>query len=79
MNVIFQIVAVLINQSKRNTIRRKGFRKTRKMNCQTHHRAAVLIRPTIVITDANDIIGRAIFKNDQIMRTFNSKVPDNSI
>ena len=36
------------------------------MILQTHHRATILIRPTIVIIDANDGRGRAIWKKDPI-------------
>ena len=50
---------------KRNAIRRKNVRKTRKMILQTHHLSKIMIRPTIVITDANYVRGRAIGKRIQ--------------
>ena len=54
--------------------------KHKKDDFQTHHQATILIRLTIVITDTNDIRGRAIRKiSDQIMRTFNGNVADDSI
>ena len=46
-----------INSSKSKKKKRdkkKNIGKTRKMTCQTHRRATILIRPMIVITDAKD-------------------------
>ena len=43
------------HQRKRNAIRRKSVRNTGKITCQTHHQATIMIRPTTVITDANDV------------------------
>ena len=40
----------------------KSVGKTRKMTHQTHHRAAILIRQTIVITDTNGVRGGSIIK-----------------
>ena len=61
-NLIRRMIAISVNQIKSNAIIRKSNGKTRNMNHQTHHRVAILIRPMIVITDANDVRGRAIGK-----------------
>ena len=53
-NIIRQIIEIPVNQRKRNAIRRKIVVNTGKMTRQTHHLATILIRPTIVITDASD-------------------------
>ena len=60
---------IQVNQIKRNTIRRKGVGKTRNMTCQTHHRATILIRPTIVIIAANNATRRAIRKGSDKLCT----------
>ena len=74
------MIAIPVNQTKINAIKRKSVRKTRKITRQTHHRANILIRPKIVIKDANNVRLRAIGKgSDKIMHTFNGKVADNII
>ena len=71
---------IQVNQRERNAIIIKSVEKTRRMTCQTHHRATILIHPTIVITDANNVRGRAIEKSvDKTMRTFNRKFADDII
>ena len=54
-NIICQMIAVLVNQRRINAIRRKIIGKEGKMICQPHHWATILIRPTIVIIDTNDL------------------------
>ena len=58
-NLIFQMTPIQVNQIKRNAIRRKNVKNKINRTRQTHRRA-ILIRPTTVITDANDVRGRAI-------------------
>ena len=68
------------HQRKINAIRIKDVVNTVKMTRQTHHRATIRIRLTTVITDASNVIGKAIKKvSDQTMRMFNGKVADNSV
>ena len=64
-NLIRHMIAIPVNQRKQRN-KKKRLRKTRKITCQTHHRATILIRPTIVITDTNDARGREIRKKDPI-------------
>ena len=47
------------HRRKINAIRRKIVINTGNMTHQTHHRATIIIRPTIVITDANYVTGKA--------------------
>ena len=54
-----------IHQRKRNAIIRKSVVNIGKMTRQTHHRATILICPTTLITDASDVIGKAIRKRFQ--------------
>ena len=54
------MIAILVNKKKINEIRRKRVGKTRKINFLNHHQATIMISPMIVITDANDVRGRAI-------------------
>ena len=54
------------HQRKRNAIKIKSITNTRKMICQTHHQATILIRPTIMITNASCVRVRDIEKNHQI-------------
>ena len=69
-----------LHQRKRNATRRKSVGNIGKMTRQTHHQAAILIRPTTVIKYASDARGRATGKkSDQIMRTFNRKDADDSV
>ena len=68
------------HQRKRNTIKRKSVVKTEKMTRQTHLRATIQTQPMTVITDRSKIKRSAINKgSDQIMRTFNGKVADDSV
>ena len=54
------------NKSNKNKHdKKKNVRKTRKVTCLTHHQATILIRPKIVITDANNVTGRATGKRIQ--------------
>ena len=47
------MIPIPLNQTKRNTIRRKSVKKTGKMTCQTHCQV-ILIRLTTVTTDTSD-------------------------
>ena len=70
---------IQVNQIKRNAIRRKSVENKINRTRKTHRRA-ILIRPTTVITDANKKEEkRSENGSDQIMRTFNGKVADDSI
>ena len=65
---------------KKKRDKKQSIRNTRKITRMTQHQVTILIRPTIVITDANNVRGRAIRKiSNKIMRTFNCKVADDSI
>ena len=54
---------IQVNQRKTNSIRRKSIGKKINMNFQSHHQETIIICPTIVITDANNLRGIAISKN----------------
>ena len=61
-------------------IRIKIVGKTENITRKTHHRATIMIRPTIVITVSKDVRGKAIGKqSDKAMRTFNGRCVDDSI
>ena len=53
-NINCQMTSIQINQGKRNALRRKSTKKTWKMTHRTRCRSKILIRLTILITDAND-------------------------
>ena len=61
-NIIHQMTPIQVNQIKRYAIRRKIIEKTRNRTCQSHHLVKIMIRPTTVITDTNDVRVRAIVK-----------------
>ena len=78
-NLICRMIAIPVNQIKRNVIRRKSVGNTINRTLQAHRRA-ILIRLITVITDASNIKIRVVEKkSDQIMRTFNGKVAEDSI
>ena len=62
-NLIFWMTPIKVNQRKRNAIRRKNVRKTRKMTFQTYNLVMILIRLTIVITDTKCVRGRKTRKS----------------
>ena len=61
-NLIRRMIAIAVNQLKRNTIKRIFFRNTGNRTRQTH-RQVILIRPTPVTTDANNVKRRAVEKS----------------
>ena len=59
------MIAIPVNQIKRNVIRRKSVGNTINRTLQAHRRA-ILILPTTVITDANDVKKKSHRKKDPI-------------
>ena len=48
---------------KKKRDRKKSVRNTGNVTHKTHHRSTIMVRPTIVITDTNDVRGKAIRKS----------------